>query len=115
MKLRIFTGMLMMVFLSLFNSFAASAHGGCHKGNCCRPAHHGCWGHHGYIYGPDGYYAKHKGACAGSCEKKCGGEEKSCCDKKESCKKSCEHTYTRARYHQDCCGHGHLHSTKNDD
>jgi hypothetical protein len=110
MKLRIFASMLMLVCLSLFNSFTASAHGGCKKDNCCRPKHHATWGHHGYIYGPDGYYSKHKGECAGKCEKKCAGESKSCCDKKAACTKSCDRTYTRARYQQDCCGHGHLHT-----
>jgi len=115
MKLRIFTGMLMVVFLSLFNSFAANAHGGCKKGNCCRPAHHSWWGPHSYYYGPDGHYAKNKENCAGSCEKKCGGEAKSCCDKKESCKKSCDRTYTRARYNEDCGGRSYLTSSKNND
>lgn len=113
MKLRIFTSMMVVVLLSLFGSFSAQA------GDCCKSAcHHGhhwmghrnCCGHNGYIYGPDGYYAK----CKSACEKKstC-GQKSSCCEKKTACankcNNTCHHTYTRARYHEDCCGHGHLH------
>ncbi len=114
MKLRIITSALLVVMLSVFNSFTASAHGGC-KDNCCGRSwhghHHGCWGHNAYIYGPDGCYAKHKAACDSKCANKC---EKSCADKCEkscgnSCGNHCHHTYKRARYHENCCGWGHLH------
>lgn len=114
MKLRIFTGMLLVMFLSVFNSFQAQAHDGCKKDKCCSKYRHtGCWGHHGYYYGPDGAYAKNKGAC---CDKK---EGSSCSDKKDCCKSKCARswkgTYTRARYHEDCCGRGHLTSDNNND
>lgn len=105
MKLRIFTSMLVLVVLSVLNSFTASANPDCKGGNCCDHhwRHRGCCDHHyGYIYGPDGAYARHK-AC---CDKK---EEKSCCAKKSECKHECEYTYRRARYYEDCCGWGHLH------
>ena len=111
MKLRIFTSMMVVVFLSLFGAFSAKAGDGCCKDACGHHHwrhHHGCWGHNSYIYGPDGHYAR----CKSACEKKC--ETKSnCCEKKMVCKDRCgnycHHTYVRARYHEDCCGHGHLH------
>lgn len=116
MKLRI--AMLLVVFLSVFSSFTASAGDGC-KDNCCSKYtacgwghhhHRGCWGHHGYYYGPDGCYAKHKDAC-------CNDKKESCCDKKahNCCATHCDHTYSRVRYHEDCCGRAHLHVVKDND
>ena len=116
MKLRILTSMLLVLMLSAFNSFTASAHDG---GDCkshCRShwKHHHCWGHNDYIYGPDGYFAKHKKACCkkessckkeASCTKKCSGAM-SC--HKSSCGRGCHHTYRRAHYNEDCCGHSYL-------
>jgi hypothetical protein len=112
MKLRIFTSMLVVVFLSLFSSVKASAHDGCGGGHCGRAWHHGCWGHQGYIYGPDGYYAQHKACCAKKCESKCESKCEKKCGSSMSCGKccgtSCSHTYRRAYYHEDCCGHSYL-------
>jgi|GEM_PF-5723814 len=94
--------MLLIAFLSVFTTMNASAHDGCKGNSCCdsRGHHYGWWGHNGYIYGPDGCYARHKSAC-------CGSEAK-----KDCCKSECKHTYSRARYYEDCCGRGHLHVVK---
>lgn len=110
MKLRIFTSMMVVVLLSFFGIFSAKAGNGCCK-NTCNPhkvwRHHTGWGHQGYIYGPDGYYAKCKSACEKKCETK-----SSCCEKKNSCQKKCANTcnatYVRAHYNEDCCGRGYL-------
>lgn len=114
MKLRI--AMLLVVFLSVFSSFTASAGNGC-KDNCCGKYtacgwghHRSSWGHHGYYYGPDGCYSKHKDAC-------CNDKKESCCDKKahDCCTTHCDHTYSRVRYHEDCCGRAHLQVVKDND
>ncbi len=112
MKLRIFTSMLLVVLLSAFNSFTASACGDCKSATkcCSHYRHHSCRGHNNYMYGPDGWYAKHKKACCNK-EKSC--SKKATCSKSTSCHKSmcgrsCHHTYRRAYYHEDCCGHGYL-------
>jgi hypothetical protein len=103
MRFRILTSMLLMVFLSAFNSTQASAHG-CYSH--CGGGHHYSWGHCGYIYGPDGCYARHK-ACGGSscCTTSCTSHHGGCCG----------HTYRRAHYYEGCCGVGHLHACSGND
>ncbi len=102
MKLRIVTSMLLVLFLSVWGSFSASAHNDCKGGSCCKSSwhHRAHWGHNNYYYGPDGCYSKAKSSC-------CEAKKKSCCAPSR-----CEHTYSRARYHEDCCGTGHLHVVK---
>ncbi len=105
MKFRILTSMLLMVFLSAFTATQANAHG-C-KDNC--GGHHYGWGHCGYIYGPDGCYARHKAGCDNKCESKCGS---TCGSHHSGC---CSHTYRRAHYYENCCGGGHLHACSGND
>ena len=114
MKFRIFTSMLLVVFLSIGSSSVASAHEG--EGDHCYAGWgwgHGWgwgWGHgwraNNYVYGPDGMYAHHR-------------DGKACCDKDmddkaEEGKKCCEDhcsgapTYRRAYYHECYYGEGHL-------
>ncbi len=115
MKLRIFTGMLLVAFLSFFNSLTASAHNGCKGDDCCKKTwRHARWGHQSYYYGPDGQYAKNKKSCCDKSEKSSCSEGKKCCSTNNFVTEN--GTYRRARYNQNCCGNGYLSAdNKNND